>query len=124
MGTKVANMKQIHEFSIKWLYKFRDKNINYIEFTEHYMADDCKALGFEMDGGSAFSEKYGDAANNSEALERIIDQVTDIPLLGSAVYSQWRYFNHWAYFGAEILEPQNRAWFIIALTRLSELTNY
>lgn len=52
------------------------------------MADDCAALGFEMDCGHAFSEKYGNAANNHEALDRIIDDVTDIPLLGSAIYSQ------------------------------------
>jgi hypothetical protein len=86
------------------------------------MADDCAALGFEMDCGHAFSEKYGNAANNHEALDRIIDDVTDITLLGSAIYSQWRYFNHWAYTGAEILEPQNRAWFILALSRLAMLS--
>ena len=73
--------------------------------------------------GHAFSEKYGNAANNFEALKRIIDQVTDIPLLGSAIYSQWRYFNHWAYSGAEILEPQNREWFIIALSHLGKLAD-
>ena len=60
------------------------------------MADDCSALGFEMDCGHAFSEKYGNAANDSEALDKIIDSVDNIPLLGSAIYSQWRYFNHWA----------------------------
>ena len=73
------------------------------------MADECVALGFEMDCGHAFSERYGQAANNHEALDSIIDDVTDIPLLGSAIYSQWRYFNHWAY---------DRAWFILALGRL------
>lgn len=86
------------------------------------MADDCVALGFEMDCGHSFSEKYGQAANNHEALDSIIDDVTDIPLLGSAIYSQWRYFNHWAYDGAAILEPQNRAWFILALSRLALLS--
>lgn len=75
-----------------------------------------------MDCGHAFSEKYGNAANNHEALDRIIDEVTDIPLLGSAIYSQWRYFNHWAYTGAEILKPENRAWFILALSRLALLS--
>lgn len=119
----MAEMAQIHEFAVKWYDKFKDKNINYIELVDHYMADDCDALGFEMDCGHAFSEKYGNAANNFEALESIIGQVTDIPLLGSAIYSQWRYFNHWAYSGAEILEPQNRAWFTIALSRLAELTD-
>lgn len=118
----MAEMKQIHEFAAKWCDKFRDQNINYIELVDHCMADDCAALGFEMDCGHAFTEKYGDAVSNSEALARIIDEVDDIPLLGSAIYSQWRYFNHWAYSGAEILEPQNRAWFILALSRLTLLT--
>lgn len=115
----MADMKQIYEFAVKWYDKFRDKNINYIELVDHYMADDCEALGFVMDCGHAFSEKYGKAVNDFEALERVIGQITDIPLLGSAIYSQWRYFNHWAYSSEEILEPQNRAWFTIALSRLT-----
>lgn len=115
-------MKQIHDFAVKWCDKFRDQNINYIELVDHDMADDCAELGFEMDCGHEFSEKYGNAANNHEALDRIIDDVMDIPLLGSAIYSQWRYFNHWAYTGAEILEPNNRAWFILALSRLALLS--
>lgn len=118
----MADMHQIHEFAVKWCDKFRDQNINYIELVDHYMADDCAALGFEMDCGHAFSEKYGDAANNSETLNRIIDEVDNIPLLGSAIYSQWRYFNHWAYSGEEILEYKNRAWFILALSRLALLS--
>ena len=118
----MADMRQIHDFAVKWLDKFRDQNINYIELVDHFMADDCAALGFQMDCGHAFSEKYGQAANNYEALEKIIEDVTDIPLLGSAIYSQWRYFNHWAYTGAEILEPQNRNWFITALVRLEKLS--
>lgn len=118
----MAGMKQIHDFAVKWCDKFRDQNINYIELVDHFMADDCAALGFEMDCGHAFSEKYGQAANNREALAEIIDDVTDIFLLGSAVYSQWRYFNQWAYIGADILEPENRAWFILALSRLALLS--
>ena len=74
----MADMKQIHDFAVKWCDKFRDQSIDYIELVDHYMADDCDALGFEMDFGHAFSEKYGNAANNHEALERIIDDVTDI----------------------------------------------
>ncbi len=117
----MADMKQIHDFAAKWCDKFRDQNINYIELVDHYMADDCAALGFEMDCGNAFSEKYGNAVNNREALDSIINDVTDIPSLGSAIYSRWRYFNHLTYTGAEILEPENRAWFITALSRLKKL---
>ena len=119
----MADMKQIYEFAVKWFGKFRDKNTNYIELVDHYMADDCEALGFVMDCGHAFVEKYGNAASNCEALGRIIIQVTDIPLLGSAIYSQWRYFNHWAYSGEEILELKNREWFLIALSHLGELAH-
>ncbi len=115
-------MKRIHDFAVKWINKFRDQKIDYIELVDHFMADDCDALGFEMDCGNAFSEKYGDAAHSHEALDKIIDDVTDVPLLGSAIYSRWRYFNHWAYTGAEILEYENRAWFILALSRLAMLS--
>lgn len=117
----MTDMKQIHEFAVKWLDKFSDEAIDYIELVDHYMADDCETLGFKMDCGDAFSEKYGKAVHDSEALEQIIAEVTDIPLLGSAVYSQWRYFNHWAYCAEAILEPENRAWFTIALSRMGEL---
>ena len=118
----MAEMKQIHDFAVKWCNKFRNQKINYIELVDHYMADDCAALGFEMDCGHAFSEKYGTASSDSTELNKVIDNVNDVFLLGSAIYSQWRYFNHWAYSGEEILKPKNRAWFIIALSRLAILT--
>ena len=86
-------LEQVHLFATKWIEKFRDQKISYIGLVDHYLADDCQALGFQMDCGHAFSEKYGDAASSCDALNRIIDEVTDIKLLGSAIYSQWRYFN-------------------------------
>mgnify|MGYP003517684467 FL=1 len=119
----MAEMKQIHDFAVKWCDKFRDPNFDYIELENHYIADDCATLGFEMDCGHAFTEKYGQAPfYNYEELEKIIDDITDIFLLGSAIYSRWRYFNHWAYSGEEILEQQNREWFIIAFSRLALLS--
>ena len=54
-------MKQIHEFAVKWREKFRDPNISYAELVDDYMAEDCASLGFRMDCGHAFSEKYGEA---------------------------------------------------------------
>lgn len=118
----MRNLKQVHDFAIKWIDKFRDQKINYIELVDHYMADDCEALGFLMDCGHAFSEKYGNAASKYDELDKIIDDVTDIELLGSAIYSQWRYFNHWAYDAASILAFENRSWFILALSRLAILS--
>jgi len=68
----VAEMKKVREFAVKWYRKFKDPKINYLELVDHFMADDCAALGFEMDCGHAFSEKYGKATNDFEALERVI----------------------------------------------------
>lgn len=65
----MADLKQIHDFAVKWCDKFRDQNINYIDLVDHFMADDCAALGFEMDCGRAFSEKYGQAVNIRKALD-------------------------------------------------------
>lgn len=95
--------KQVHDFAIKWLDKFHGPEIHYVELVDHYLADECAALGFQMDCGNAFAVKYGDAAFKQDALSGIIDDVTDIDLLGSAIYSRWRYFNHWAYDAASIL---------------------
>ena len=111
----------IKEFTQKWTTKFQDPDVCYIDLVDHYMADDCQELGFEMDCGRAFQERYGKAVCDVTELRKIIECVSDIKLLGSAVYSQWRYFNHWAYSAAEILEPENREWFIVALKRLEEL---
>lgn len=41
----MADMKQIYDFAVKWIDKFRDLKINYLELVDNYMADDCAALG-------------------------------------------------------------------------------
>ena len=85
------------------------------------MADECDELGFAMDTGDAFAAKYGKAVHDPALLKRIITEVDDMALLGSAIYSRWRYFNHWSYSGAAILRPENKEWFIVALSRMEEL---
>ncbi len=118
-----AYLNQVHAFACKWIEKFRDPDMHYTELVDHWMADDCQSLGFIMDCGKSFSEKYNiNASYNYNALREIIREINDIQLLGSAVYSQWRYFNHWAYSGDEILIPENRAWFLLALEHLKVLS--
>lgn len=118
----MAKLSDIHTFAVFWTSRFKNPDINYAELVDHCLADDCAALGFEMDSGKAFGEKYGAAVYDVKPLMRIIDSVDDIPLLGSAIYSRWRYFNHWAYDAREILERENLEWFITALGRLDELS--
>lgn len=113
---------EVHRFATKWCDKFRNQQINYIELVDRQMADECEALGFKMDSGEGFSKRYGNAVSDNEELDKIIDNIDDIELLGSAIYSRWRYFNHWAYDGEEILTFKNRSWFILALSRLAILT--
>ena len=55
----MSDKKQIYDFSVKWLNKFSDPNINYIDLVDHWLAEDCSTLGFKMDCGHAFSQKYG-----------------------------------------------------------------
>lgn len=114
----MSDKHKTYAFAVEWLNKFQNPNINYLEIVDGTMGDECSDLGFEMDCGNAFSEKYGQAVNDCDALEKIIDVVDDVNLLGSAIFSQWRYFNHWAYSGTEVLEPNNRKWFVLALNRL------
>lgn len=121
-GIIVEYIEQVHAFAEKWLEKFRNQKIDYTELVDHYLADDCEALGFQMDCGKAFSDQYGSAASNYNELNKVIDEVTDIQLLGSAVYSRWRYFNHWAYDAAAILKFENRSWFLLALGRMLVLS--
>lgn len=85
--------------------------------------NDCFDFGFKMDCGEAFIERYSDGAfREVKELQKIVAEIDDIDLLGSAVFSQWRYFNHWAYSPDEINEPNVRAWFVCALSRLMALT--
>jgi hypothetical protein len=118
----VAKMKRIHNFAIKWCDKFRDQSIDYKELIDQSMADDCDFLGFRIEYGHEFFNKYGQEASEIGVLDKIIDDVTDICLLGSAIYYQWRYFSHWAYDSKVILQVENRAWFILALSRLAILS--
>lgn len=105
----------------KWIPQFADEMIEYVTLVDHYFADDCNDLGFDMDCGQAFQAKYKNAAYDWGTLDRIIDDVKDADLLGSAIYSRWRYYNHWAYDAAEILSPSGRGWFITALNGLKRI---
>lgn len=63
-------------------------------------SDDCRALGFEMDCGQAFTEAFPGCFRDPVATERAIAGCNDVDLLGSALHSGWRYYNHWNAFGA------------------------
>lgn len=111
---------KIHDFAVKWFERFRNPNTYYPEIAEH-MGNECAALDFTEDGGSASFVRYNDASHDYIALRKIIGQVTDIPLLGSAIYSQWKYYSDWAAGGENFLSFECQAWFLTALERLKVL---
>ena len=119
----MADNKMIHEFAILWFRKFIDKKSTGCNLAgDSAFADACLSFDFKMDCGEAFITAYSsETFNDYRELDKIIECVVNIPLLGSAIFSRWRYFNHSADNPNEIAEADNRAWFIIALSRLERL---
>ena len=117
--------QDIHAFAVKWFDMFRNtKTVNH-EVEDSTFADECFSLGFEMDCGKAFESAFPEskAFNDYRELDKIIDSIDNVPLLGSAIFSKWRYFTHWAGPGEDILSFENRSWFITALGRLERLAS-
>lgn len=42
-------MKQVYDFEVKWLGKFRNEEIDYRELVDPHIAEDCDALRLHMD---------------------------------------------------------------------------
>jgi len=116
-----SNKQAIHNFANEWLKKFQaDKRQVWQIFDDVKFSDECFKLGFQMDCGNSFTEQYGqEALSDLEKLQGIIDNVTDIQLIGNALFSQWRYFNHWSYSPPEAKDIK---WFVILFLKLKELT--
>ncbi|MEA4929552.1 MAG: hypothetical protein VB104_12880 [Candidatus Limiplasma sp.] len=116
--------KKVHAFAVKWSDKFRDSKTVTAEIEDPAFADACFSLGFKMDCGKAFMSAYPDtdAFHDYRELSKIVDHIRDTQLLGSAIFSRWRYFTHWAGPGTDILAFENRSWFITAFGRLERLT--
>ncbi|MGI6361837.1 MAG: hypothetical protein ACOX05_06080 [Bacillota bacterium] len=119
----MATNKEIHEFAMRWLETYRNSNTKEHEVEEGF-EDECFALGLDMDGGKKFEAEFPDknALNDYKALDKIIEQVQDINLLGSAIFSKWRYITHWS-FDEQLLSTENREWFILAFGHLASLTS-
>ena len=111
------NTKDIHSFSEKYIALYRNINSTEQDVCETF-ADECFALGFEMDCGHKFDETYGSI---NSPFDTVADKVTDVAILASGIFSKWRYITHWSYCD-HCTSDENRAWFIAAFQKLSELT--
>ena len=113
-----ATREELHEFAMRWIPRFEGWGYGQLFETMEF-SDDCRALGFEMDCGQAFTEAFPGCFRDPVATERAIAGCDDVDLLGSALHSGWRYYNHWNDFGG--FESDERAWFGVLLRRLAEL---
>ena len=121
---KIPHLSNIEAFSQKYIDYFinefeRNSPSYYNLFESQEFPDACRALGFDMDCGESFISKYGEEAWRSvEGLTTVIDKIDDIKLIGSALFSQWRYYNHWSYSDAT---DKDKEWFLMLLKRLRSL---
>ena len=117
----MATREEINAFAREKLALFTDPKTPESMLENPLFGTQCLELGFVMDGGRSFMEAYSpDAFDNAQELARIITSVQDPALLGSAIFSRWRYITQWSM--QSLLGEENRSWFITALGRLADIT--
>lgn len=118
----LADNQKIRRFALVWKQMYMNhKTIPFSFFEDQaFIGDGLADLGFEMDCGKSLEMAFPgiNAFQDNTALERIVEQL-DLQTLGNAIFSQWRYWNHWS---MSPMEEENFQWFVIAFARLAELT--
>lgn len=106
---------KIHSFALRFKNPFESPK------TSREFGKLRAELGFEMDCCKAFDLAYPGASSASKELKAALEAgaVKSVKVLASGIYSQWRYWTHWA--GTKI-DEDGILWFKIAMERLAELT--
>ena len=121
-ANRKPSITEVLHFAEKYIDFFRDefghtKESYYSFFDSDKFPEECRALGFEMDSGHSFIEAYGgEAWNGIEGLRKNFENMNDINIIGAGLFSQWRYYNHWAY--PSDADNDIKDWFLILLRRL------
>ena len=120
-GKDAKSKNPIHLFAKEFLAKLKDESVPEHEIMDSSIGDKFFELKFKMDCGEKYIKKYGERAfKDPVAFESVCKDICSIDLLGSAIFSQWRYYNHWAC--SSIRGDESMQWFTLALNRLIELT--
>ena len=80
--------KDIYAFAKYYFNIYRNPKATNFQVEEGF-ADKCFSLGFQMDSGNSFCERYPHAFNDAEELDKIIEEIDDPQFLGTAIFSQW-----------------------------------
>lgn|GEM_PF-1468057 len=121
---EVQSPQNIAEFTEKYI-NFFEREFGSIESKYHFFdrdefPEDCRKLGFEMDCGHSFQEEYGESTfYDNRALMNVLNQIDSIQLIGNALFSQWRYYNHWD--SPSNANPDTKEWFLLLLRRLRSI---
>lgn len=112
---------ELHRFAVKWQAVFESPAVPWRLFDDFEpLGAEMAVLGFQMDCGAAIEAAYpGVRWSGLTEWQSLLPQIADVPLLTSALFSQWRYWNHWSDAppsGADL------RWFALAFARLAELT--
>ena len=116
----LASKSKIRRFSLIWVQMYQNHAaIPFCYFEDmEYVAEGLADLGFEMDCGKAYCEKFCESAlPNLDELKHFLPEM-DLQTLGNLIFSQWRYWNHWS---EAKMEEQDYEWFVFAFSRLAEL---
>lgn len=117
----MCEQSSLRYFGMKWSRIFANPNNGYSTLLSDEFADACDKFDFKMDNGSAFKERYGRAFYKLDELIRILDDVKDIDLLGSAVYSRWYGNRYYAYNPTDVERTETRNWYTLMLKHIEML---
>ena len=115
----LADKSTINAFARKWRAKVLERSR---DIEQPAFADECIAMGFHMDCGESFSKAFPDIDFRAvDGFEKVVAGIDDIFLLGTAIFTYWRWFTHWNEFN-DICGDESRKWFLLAFDRLIEVT--
>ena len=120
----LANQRNYHYFACK-LQKIlsQAKELTPAKAQElvEGLTNTCALLEFSLSDGERFAQRYPGATATAENLQQVLPQVTELRLLGGALYSKCYYFQTWAASSQEFLAPANLQWVQLLLARFQEL---
>lgn len=118
--------RKLYEFSAKWLRQFQDDRlVEKAVYGDPSFGEECEKLGFQLDHGEDLIHKFNDELvyEDWDELEEIADEIYDVIMLGSAVYSQWQFYQQCQLKGeTDGWDENSRDWFMTALSRLKQLS--
>lgn len=113
--------KAIFQFADAWekYFKKPDKSKNF----DFDFGNECERLGFQMDTGAKFigeCEKMGYSNPYDEDINKAVDAIEDIDVIGSGSFVYWRGLTHWLLMYQ--LGEKEREVLMALMRRLKELT--